>query len=325
MNDDIKEELRAAVLDGDLQQVKALLAAGADINARLGIYEDTLLHLAHTVDVVQELLFHEPNVNARNNYGWAPLHCAVEFRKGVAVMGEVLRHEVDVNARPNETETVLFVAVFTCYNDLEIVKRLLDCGADINITCLEHSSEDDHYCTPLDMCVVEGDLQCSKLFIKITLLKNFNEDYKKLISLDSYVGYEIHQELTGYLEDCVREIRNMRTYKVNDKYSLYHFVKRKKGCIKPLYATVDIDEEEILANYPIYQDVILPRIEQCQERANLFDQIPGLLMSAFSQISGSNCEKRSIILNADCKYKIAEYLSNNDLSNLVRAFEKNLF
>ncbi|VDO01323.1 unnamed protein product [Rodentolepis nana] len=79
VNFPIDVQFHAACKNADLDEVKALLANGVDINVT-NVDGLTVLHQAcidENYDVVQFLLSNNADVNAQDNEGWTPLHaCA---------------------------------------------------------------------------------------------------------------------------------------------------------------------------------------------------------------------------------------------------------
>ena len=117
----------------DAAAVRALLAAGAEVNA-MQPDGTTALHWAayHNDTPTAELLVQEgADVNARNRYGTSPLSLACTNGNG-----RLVKLLLDAGAEPNAAldggETVLMTAART--GDLESVEALLAAGADVNAT-----------------------------------------------------------------------------------------------------------------------------------------------------------------------------------------------
>lgn len=123
--------LFVAVHKGNLSQVKALIEAGADINAR---YEGgwTVLLVAcqegHT-DVVKALIAGKADVNARKDDGTTALLKAAMF-ENTDVVKALIAAGADVNARNNDGDTALLIA--TVYNRTEMAQALIAAKADVN-------------------------------------------------------------------------------------------------------------------------------------------------------------------------------------------------
>lgn len=106
-----------AVKKGDKAEVEALLARGADVNAKKSGL--TPLHVAvqeWKKDIAEFLLFKGANVNADGTYG-TPLHLAARY--GVQPIADVLLAKgADVNAKNSDGDTPLRVAEkFTKYHE----------------------------------------------------------------------------------------------------------------------------------------------------------------------------------------------------------------
>jgi ankyrin repeat protein len=132
-------ELISAIRSGDVSAVKALLAAGADVNAR-----DTVggrpLHYAVGFGqkaIVDLLLSKGADVDGRAKDGVTPLYSAVSM--GRTDMARLLiARGAEVNARTKSGYTPLIRAAFE--GDLDFVKVLLAHGADVHATDVEGRS-----------------------------------------------------------------------------------------------------------------------------------------------------------------------------------------
>jgi ankyrin repeat protein len=123
--------LHWAALEGHNDLVELLLAHGADVNAKdNGNY--TALHeaaLAGHNDLVELLLAHGADVNTKDKDGFTALHDAA-WHGYKDVVELLLAHGADVNAKDNNGYTALSSAVYKCYKD--VVELLLAHGADVN-------------------------------------------------------------------------------------------------------------------------------------------------------------------------------------------------
>jgi cytochrome c len=120
--------LQDAAKAGDVEQIKQLLAQGADINQSTGLA--TALYYAIQEDHTEAailLIERGADVNAPSMWG-TPLHAGAA--EGLTeVVRLLLEHGADPNARIN-LETPLHLAAKNGH--IEVVRLLLDHGADVN-------------------------------------------------------------------------------------------------------------------------------------------------------------------------------------------------
>lgn len=119
--------------------VGALLAAGADTEARLGVDKHTALYLASKrgdTACVDLLLEHGANPHARDIDGFTPLHAAA--RSGAErTVAALVAHGADIGAQTKWGDTPLHSAAEN--NKPGCVAMLLDCGADIGATKIQYA------------------------------------------------------------------------------------------------------------------------------------------------------------------------------------------
>ena len=98
------------------ETVKALIEAGADVNAK---DEDgnTPFHFAKDAEIARLLIDKGANVNAKNNKGETPLH----FAKNAEIAQLLIDKGADMNAKNNKGETPLYKA-----KNAEIAQLLID-------------------------------------------------------------------------------------------------------------------------------------------------------------------------------------------------------
>lgn len=72
-----QDPIEAAILKGDLRQVKRHLSGGLDVNAPLDSRGSRPIHYAvnSTPDILLLLIKHGADVNVRTSEGMAPTHC----------------------------------------------------------------------------------------------------------------------------------------------------------------------------------------------------------------------------------------------------------
>jgi ankyrin repeat protein len=136
-------ELSRAITAHDLAKVQELIASGVNVNKSYSFALMTPLGAAATYDnteIVEALIAAGANVNARSSGGNTALHWAAntEQPKNVKIL---IAAGADVNARNNIGATPLYNA---CYRgeDTTIIHALLDAGANID-------TPNDHGQTPL--------------------------------------------------------------------------------------------------------------------------------------------------------------------------------
>lgn len=328
-NNNINKKLEVAVYEKNLPEVKALLSAGANpnIKAERDLHGGTLLHLASNVEIAKELISYGAVVDARNRYNETPLHRAAIGN--LQLVREFLKRGAGVNLKNRKGNTPLNFAVKTSNRNLEIIRELLEYGADINIRNHGRRGSDDHR-TPLD----NADSACAKLLIKITLIKNFDKNYRQIINLDSYKERYDYSELSSYLDDCVCEITKMKTDSIDSSLSLYEFITSKEANKEVLY----VNDEGVKSirnrvfqlltstNYPIYHDVISAKLGASLERGSLLNKLSELDVYTKSDASNyvQEFQDKTVILDSYSKLEVAQYLSNNDLLNFIVAFYRDI-
>jgi len=124
------EKLVQAARQGDIETVKSLLDAGADVETRDSKYQSSLLmwaaHEGHT-DVLNLLISNGAEIDARKPTGETALWFAAQ-RGQLATLEILARHGADINVTGWEGATALEVARKKGHQD--VVDYLRSAGAD---------------------------------------------------------------------------------------------------------------------------------------------------------------------------------------------------
>jgi len=159
---------------------KLLLANGADANAKENTGGNTVLHDAvkdTSKEVIELLINNNANVNARDKAGKTPLHEVVSVgRSGVAVF-ETLSGQVMVQRSMSFAKP-----------NLQILELLIAKGADIN-------SKDFDGNTPLKIAIRKGHKGAADLLFKRGFAQQLNRNNRELFL---EIILENRQEISGY-------------------------------------------------------------------------------------------------------------------------------
>lgn len=137
-----------AVENGNAEIVETLLNFGAKINARDDEKRTPLMKLDEdaTPELVRLLIKHGAKVNLTDKQGNTALSLAVEYGRA-EVLQELISNGADVNAQNNKGMTALMRAAYD--DNLEKVKILLLAGANVNLknkegeTAFEQTTDED--------------------------------------------------------------------------------------------------------------------------------------------------------------------------------------
>ena len=112
---------------------------------RLNKYGESPLHVAvkrGDIEKVRSLLSDEADVNSKDHAGWRPIHEAMrEGENALNIIRLLVEYNADVNARSDSGNTALHDAA--AYMSEEIIKFLIDRGADATIENLDGKSPQD--------------------------------------------------------------------------------------------------------------------------------------------------------------------------------------
>jgi len=145
--------LNVALREGHLDIALSLLDRGADGEnggEKTGLYSASSRGYA---DVVRSLIDRGADLNAicgdyvgSDDVKWTPLHVATyREHRDIAIL--LLEHGADTETRSSWDQTALYMASSLGYAD--IVRSLIDRGADLNAICQDYVGSDDVKWTPL--------------------------------------------------------------------------------------------------------------------------------------------------------------------------------
>ncbi|HEY3517524.1 MAG TPA: ankyrin repeat domain-containing protein, partial [Gammaproteobacteria bacterium] len=129
---DLDAKLLEAAQKAEATEVRDLLAAGADANARGGDGSTPMLYAAHFGDVssVQALLGAKGDPNLTNRYGVGPMHAAA-LRADAGLLRTLLDAGASVDLALPQGETPLMLAART--SGIDAVRLLIEHGANVNV------------------------------------------------------------------------------------------------------------------------------------------------------------------------------------------------
>jgi len=118
---------------GNLERVRELIDAGADVNAR-NTSGSTPLYLASDEDIVKLLIDAGADVNAMDTSGTAPLHNASKMGN-TNIVRLLIDAGADVNVKNNDITYMAHMTplhIASIMSRIETVRLLIDAGADVN-------------------------------------------------------------------------------------------------------------------------------------------------------------------------------------------------
>jgi len=146
------KSLHEAAKEGDVEEVKRLIAEGANVNATEGKSAWTPLLSAATeghAEVVRVLLANGAKVNMGDSYGYTPLYYAI-WSNDEETVRTLVSGGADVKKHPPDERDYYTPLVYAIWEDhTGIVKTLLDAGADL------HAKDEDGF-TPLYWAAVSS-------------------------------------------------------------------------------------------------------------------------------------------------------------------------
>ena len=133
-DEDGETALMAAADAGVTGNIDLLLKLGANLEQKDTDGKTALFHATDHISALRDLLGHHANVHAKAKDGSQPLHDAVATGKLDCVKA-LVQAGADVSARDHDGMTA-FGAIF--YHNLDLIKYLIDKGADPNTIQDEH-------------------------------------------------------------------------------------------------------------------------------------------------------------------------------------------
>ncbi|MHB9147950.1 MAG: ankyrin repeat domain-containing protein [Candidatus Amoebophilus sp.] len=196
-DEDNNTPLHIAASGGRLDEVKALIDKGADVNI-VGKYGNTPLHLAtleNQVEVAKLLIESGADINAKNRgQGRYSICCTpllLAARKGRLEIAKLLLEKgADVNGKGKAGRLGKYGGPLheaTKNGHLEVVKLLLEKGANVNATIDQGIRfSKSNYTTPLHLAIENGHLE----IVKVLIEKGANVHEKGLNGYPLYLAVE---------------------------------------------------------------------------------------------------------------------------------------
>ena len=163
---------------GGLAGVRKLLANGADVMQQTAVSGWTPFHyavLSHQFENAKALLDRGADPNVTDHAGNTALHIACNRRDGEAIV-QLLEFGADPNRDNAAHQKPLYVAIRN-FNDLDVIKTLLDCGAHVNADNLVSRDPVQSYYgwSQLSLCRPALHLVCDYEFSAVP--RNLDFDY----------------------------------------------------------------------------------------------------------------------------------------------------
>jgi len=173
-----------------LEIVRLLLEKGANINCQGQNKCSPLLIVAqnNNMEILKLLLEKDIDVNIRDRYGRAVLTIAADYNHIEIVKLLLKQPNIDINTQGDDGRSPLYYASYDNYVDIEVVKVLLEGGANVNI---EANNSD----TPLIGATIYGGE--SEL---IKLLIYHGAKIPNNCIIDEYANEEVKDILNNYVK-----------------------------------------------------------------------------------------------------------------------------
>ncbi|KJV56179.1 ankyrin repeat family protein [Orientia chuto str. Dubai] len=271
-----------------------------------------------------------PNTELTNVAGDSILHCAVRARHpNLSIVQAVLPYINDVNIPNHDGATPLHYAAEKIIGGSDVIRELLNHGADINMT----DAEED---TPLAAAIKCSALINMKLESSELLTSHIAKLEHSNAKVSNHNGWSKNlsmiqqsQELSEYRKMCSEEIERLQGIKVGvegkNMFSTFVASSDKNTFAKyanhPAVLEMHLNAEQ---NFPIYGCCLKEHITQGRERQKLLCEAIESIDGAI--ISDKKSEDRSkettpswADLPKELKFKILKHLSNEDLSKVQQS------
>ncbi|XP_065576408.1 ankyrin-1-like [Artemia franciscana] len=314
---DSESPLHLATLHGHQKTVEYLLKSGADVNAR-DIDDKSPLYLATLhghQKTVEYLLKSVADVNARDIDDKSPLHLAT-LHGHQKTVEYLLKSGADVNARDIDDKSPLHLA--TLHGHQKTVEYLLKSGADVNARDIDSES-------PLHLAVLN--VQLSSISGSETNAVNDLASYLayhvlKMIAANLYVSERNKSLLVQAFScsqwgQCETELQQMKSEIIFCNISFYDIFIQGIS-LTELYTMNENSLKSLLksanweAKFPICKTIIASHFRKSIERKVLLE----LANRSFNFLFNRFAE-----LPHECSEQILNYLSNENLNNLIDASE----
>jgi ankyrin repeat protein len=139
--DDGITPLMVAALSGDLEALKLLIEAGAEVNAKTTYNKKTALHTALGYEIIKTLIQHGADVNAQTSVGGTLLMQAARSPGEIGLCKLLVEHGANVNIRSRDGYTALDLAYGTLAQSDRVVEYLKSKGAISGLTNLQQRED----------------------------------------------------------------------------------------------------------------------------------------------------------------------------------------
>ena len=145
-----RTQLMTAIYYLDLEKVKTLIDAGADVNLKNGMGMSAVMivsgHDENSLEMANILINAGSDINLRDNDGWtalmiASVHCS--WGKNASILNLLINTGSDINHKNNHQQTPLIVMLdsYGCTdNKFETAKILVNAGCDVNCVDIRGNS-----------------------------------------------------------------------------------------------------------------------------------------------------------------------------------------